>query len=372
MIFSCLVAFASMAALPAEESIDADQFARLISTLHAPIQDISFVYEGEFRYLGPSSKIRGGKDALDRDYQGFYALRSDGATLLDLYDRFLAHDSLKRTTSAMLKWQVERFGQFADHKNAIGGKIEHKGDPGTFFTDGSPERILFLWYFQFWPQRWISDPGVTGYEFQGWEDVDGHRCLRVQRDALIHSPNGPVLRFWIDVARGGHPLKYEMRVGGKLEMHVEQIKLDRIPIAEGKEPIWLPVSGVEEDFLWDKTHTSSPMFRSTYALVNGSVRVNQGLDDDQFTLHSNLFSREPALANVRRTFDTTPPVRTDPEGVRLQLDAALAKANRESEQLKASSPAAPDRFRTMLWQFGFAGLGSMILGFVVVQIWRRR
>ena len=370
-MIAALIACLGTAFTPAGPSVDADQFAQLMMTVHAPLRDVSFVYEGDFRYVGPPSYIKGKKDVLDRTFQGFYAFRADGATLLDLYDRFPSRNDLMHETTAMLKWKVERIGQYADRKNAIGNqKLKYSGEPGTFFTDGTPARIFYAWYFQFWPRRWISEPDVTGYEFQGWEEVDGHRCLRVQRDALIHQSQGPVLRFWVDLDRGGHPLKVELWMGGKLNFRVDRIKLDRLPIGEKGELVWLPVSGMEEDFVWEAEHRSTPFFRSTYAIVYGSVKFNQGLTDDQFTLNSNLLGRTTELSKIRRTFDTTPPMRTDPEGVKLRLEASLVEADQQSKELKASEPAAEGQAVTTAWQLGSAGIALLLFGSAAVWKWR--
>jgi hypothetical protein len=64
-----------------DPTIESHQFARLIQGLHAPIQDITFAYEGGAEQLDPSGSYRKGDE-----YHGRYYYRSDGAAFLDYYE----------------------------------------------------------------------------------------------------------------------------------------------------------------------------------------------------------------------------------------------------------------------------------------------
>jgi hypothetical protein len=355
--------------------VDAAQFLRLIKGLHSEIRDVTFVFEG-----GTTPHDSGGVNpAKPSMYQGLYSFRSDGATLLDVFSR--SPDMGKpgmRAIDVILKGNHSRISQVPDL--GISQPQNGKGAPGVLNGPASAERILYLWYLQT-----MADPALFGYEFQGWETVDGHRCLRVQfnqvpREQVATWPGDlPIVRFWIDMERGGHPLKVEFWNGTKLFMRSDKIKLARLSIADGKA-VWFPIRGETNSFNGpDKagrdSYRDSPFFTETYAVVNRSVRINQGLTDDYFTVkRKDAMPDIGDLRRMQRELNSEPVarLRTDPRGVQERLDLKLAEAERQAKQLEASSAARAAWDWTLILQLVFGVVGISLVCGALLWRWRSR
>lgn len=348
------------------ETLSAQQFLRLMKGLHSEIQDVTFVYEGIGELLNDQSHENEG------GYQGLYSFRSDGATLLDIFNRSLRDDKPGyRFIHAILNGKMEGVTQIPD----LGFlKPETtKALPGVLNKPTSPERIVYLWYFQT-----LDDPARFGYQFQGWEDCDGHRCLKVQlydvpEAGLENVEKKPTVKFWIDVGRGGHPLKVEYFAGPEINMRTEKIQLSQVPFAGGKS-IWFPVRGETGSYYGGaKTveRSSSPVSRETYAVVDGSIRFNQGLKNSYFTLDKNRSLPEIAgLRALQQRLNHVPPLRTDPAGVKERLDKMLVEADQQAKQLEASSAARETWETGTAAQVGLIAFGVCSLGAAVFW-WRR-
>jgi len=354
-----LLTLALVSQTPDADELSAGQFLRIMNGLHSGIQDVTFVYEGTVRQVDSS---------VQRSFQGLYSFRSDGATLVDVFSRPANDDAPdSRSIHAILNGSLETVRQVPDlgylaQQNAR--PQSSKGGPGTLNMHKSPERILYLWYFQT-----LEDPEHYGYEFQGWEKVDGHVCAKVQlyrspKDVALNSKNPSLVRFWVDLQRGGHPLKAEFSRGPTLRIRNE-IQLGRVRVSS-EESIWFPIRGVTETF--DDGKLS---FRETYAVVDGSLRLNQGLDDSDFTVSIAQNKRLPDVGGLRQRQEQLeeqweeakriPPPRTDPEGVKERLDKQLAEAERQAKQLEASSAARQRWGTTSVAQISLVLFGAVLL-----------
>ncbi len=127
------------------------------------------------------------------------------------------------------------------------------------------------------------------YECLGWEDMAGRRCLKV-RFASNFPPGQKPVRwedFWVDLGRGGVPLRYEMFRQGNLWVRIEGFELARFPVAPDRE-VWLPIRGTYQTFLFTSRPAEGPpkpnrpILEATLAVQPGSVRLNQGLSDERF------------------------------------------------------------------------------------------
>ena len=99
------------------------------------------------------------------------------------------------------------------------------------------------------------------------EVIDGHRCLRVQLNYLpaLKVAFGPKVRFWIDLARGGHPLRVEFHSGPRFVGLIRDILLGRFKLPGGGE-VWLPIQGVRESFGLNKKSYPDPVTRKPITL----------------------------------------------------------------------------------------------------------
>lgn len=365
-----LVAILTLVTQPDDKSLGPDQFVNLIGVLRADLQDVSLVFEGERYRVRAGWLEKGDPEELRQSYQGTYGFRSNSSAFLDVFQRNHEGDILLvRNTHAILDNKRETLQRIPDLKHT--GRQTGPGVAGSLFDTGSPERILFLWYFTA-----LDDPGPLGYEFQGWENIDGHSCARVQigmfpKDRI---PDGPFHRFWIDMKRGGHPLKYEFHQDG-LHSQVDKIQLAQVKASDGKV-VWLPVKGEYQAYSNGKQVFRNPLFRETYSVVGGSIRLNQDLPDEVFSVDwDGPLASTPELDRLRRETKVIPkrPVgRTDPIGVQERLEQQLAEADRQSKRLEASSAAREVWGWTSTLQVLFGSIGVFLIGGVVYWKWSGR
>lgn len=366
---SLWLALAIISQSPASDLPSADQFLRILSGLHSEIRDITFVFEGG------SGLFKDGVVKPDGTYQGLYSFRADGATLLDVFSHPLEENKPgMRTIHAILKGKMEGVSQVPDI--GILQPEMTEAVPGVLNKPLSPERILYYWYFMT-----LGDPEAFNYQGQGWEDIDGHRCLKVQLDQIRKTRSErvgktPLVRFWIDMDRGGHPLKVEFSDGTDLVMRTK-IQLSRFTTTDGKL-IWLPANGETDTFGYQGRvvkvdRSSTPMYRETYTIVDGSVRLNESLIDSYFSIKKNR--KLPDVGGLRkfqREVAKTTPLRTDPVGVKERLDKNLAEAERQSEGLVATSTARQTWSSSLVIQSLLVTIGALSIGAAVLWKWRTR
>jgi hypothetical protein len=349
-------------------TIGPEQFLSLIRSFHSKYRDVSFLYEGGFRYVGPSNMIDVDPASVGYDFQGTYIFRADGAVRQELYRRGLAGDHIIiRNDLAMLNGKGQKQSVSADFKDPGGPPKEFDGIPAMFFMTGSAKRMFFSWFFDA-----LTDPAEQGYEFLGWQDLDGHACLCVQLNSVPGSKKADYYhyRFWIDMERGGHPLRVEMVAGAAVRLRVDRIRIDRLVPQRGEET-WMPTTATVETFLWGDKDYSYPFFKETYGMINGSFKFNQGYGDEKFTLKGKQKPLgDNSLQSFRGEFEHTPHFRTDPEGVQITLNKLLKEADDMSLQLDAGSPGGPFWDNPFALSFGFIALGVCIL--VGAGFWKRR
>jgi hypothetical protein len=346
--------------------VDAQQFERLIKALHADYQDISLIAEGTRSYVGPTGAIKREGKYYSQTYQTFFVVRNDGSCFQDLYLRSEVGDGLlQRSTKSLLKGKLETLRTVPDLNRS--SRSSANGQASVFFDKGSPARILFLWYF-----LTLKEPADHGYEFRGWEDVDGHNCLCVR---LFLGPVRPDAEknglfyhlFWIDMHRGGHVLRYEYKLGQKLHSRVDGVKLQLLPTQDGKS-VWIPVQGEYNCFCFGTdSFYDVPLFRETYHVVGGSTLLNQGLSDRQFSVDwnwSNATETEEMKSTRRKKVALSPlsKTTTNSPNLKKRLDHALAEADSQSRRLEASSVTRAASSWTPAFQLaGFiAGLGMLV------------
>ncbi len=238
----------------------------------------------------------------------------------------------------------------------------------------SPQRILYFWFFQ----EKLREGG-SPFTVEGWEDIEGHRCLVLGHDPFSKAPYSKRWRqrYWIDLERGGHPLKMERYKGDQLLFRVHHVELARTNTADGAV-VWLPMAGVADTFLWDDEYYDKPVNQETYRVVKGSVQINQNLPDSAFlmenadkTLHSSLLDpvRKENEAQMERACAVRP--RVDPEGVKAELDRRLAQAEEQASLLEASSTARATWSKTLVLQVVFGVLGAILIAVAGFYYFRR-
>jgi hypothetical protein len=381
-----LTIFLGFILIIAEESVEPscvgtdDTALTAIQANLSVIKDVQFVYEGGYRLLNAENNPTIFKNpAPDEDYQGTYAYRfSDGCTYLDTYHFIrIASAPMRRKTQALLKSKLEILDQIPDLARKLTPVDRRNGGPGSFNSMASPEPFLSFWIYR----KILLDPLTYHYEDVGSEQVDGHACRKVQVNefARYELPERRLVFYWVDLERGGLPLKIEYTRNGKVRRRTHDIKLQSFKTDDGHQ-VWMPISGVTDFFVEEGGDFAGATYiRDNCSVVPTSVRINQGLEDSFFSVR-----REPTESSsevIRKAEDrfneasagkqATRDMPTDPKRVQERLASNLAEADRQSQEIKASSVAREaDRQPSLLTiTLAIAGVLALI---VITYIWIRR
>jgi hypothetical protein len=170
---------------------------------------------------------------------------------------------------------------------------------------------------------------------EGTEDIGGVPCERyavVLGQEPYSIEKGLVMRFWIDMARGGGVLRHEFLSRGMLLATAEGIELKRFDTPEGV--VWLPSRG--------KVVTSSEGVASSeerYGLILNSVVLNRDVPDRRFTVKYPMGT--PVTDQVKKLYyeqgQDTRPAPTNTKDAQTRLDEALAEAEKVRDKLDASA-----------------------------------
>ncbi len=160
----------------------------------------------------------------------------------------------------------------------------------------------------------------------------------------------PFVKLWIDVERDGCPLRYESYRGDDLEMSTEISHVERFAVPGGRA-LWVPVSGTTSQYVGQNDrgaliHGKEPFYVETCGILTNSVKFNQGLGDDYFSVKKHaLVANDEGLRKLQRELDQRPKPKlkklpADPESRQKRLDEALQEADRQSQRLDASAAAS--------------------------------
>jgi hypothetical protein len=375
----CHIATLVMTLLLAQSEVDEAQFDRIVRGSYSQIKDIVFVFEGSSRWAGvehQDERLQEGEQV----FQGTYAWREDGAKLLDTYRHYLfrGHLTFHHDTAAQIKDKLTAISREPDRREADTFPVESRANPRSMNDSLSPQSIFYQCYFT------APRSPLSKYEFEGWDEVDGHKCMKVR---FLHVSEDDMsnawgfTRFWIDIERGAHPLKEEAWSHGNLLLRTHGIQLARVS-SKDRSSYWLPVRGIRDGYASgvDKNkhiiYTSTPYSQVTISIVEGSIRINEGIPDKQFSIYwRGGFPETDALKRQRTDFASIPlppPVSKDPLKVRERLENRLREAERQSRALDASSPARETWKWPFLLQIVLITLGVTSLAGIAIRNWRRR
>ncbi len=360
--------------------IDRNGLIQLIEASRPSFQDVSFEYEGEYIYpREPERKSQGlGPDGIAETYSGTYVRRGDGATLVDIY-RFIhrtkdASHAVIATRSGTVESSSKKASSPEANINIRRAGIEEVGR-GNF---GS---------------IWLSDVVLAYarsaylYEYEGIRALDGHDCLvvrfRLTEDESLPKSKTVSKIFWIDLKRGGHVVHHEQRWGDDLATLTTGIRLESFEVAPGKSA-WLPVAGhcegrvaADPADVKKRVFTGDPIYVENYRLLATSLRWNQGLKDDRFSVKARpgdivtdalrQAKYEFGQYMVRSKAEKPKPV-SDVE-VKKNLDRMLGDSDVLARELKASSPQRDGASWLDQWPWAVAGLAAV--GLVVFVIRQR-
>ncbi len=333
------------------EQIDVTQFVRLVEAKVAPLQDLSCLYEGTVRWVGPRSVLGRDVETFGERYQGAYLYRRNDAALRDTYRRSRADPSLlSRHRDATLRGKAHRLVVYANEKRRAGAKpdIQETGG-GMYALNGpaSPHLLFRMWYLL----SLASDP-KSGFRAIGWDTLGSRRCFRFRIGSLGgEEATGDYEDYWIDLERGANVLKVENFQKGHLAVRVDQVKLSEVTLAD-RATVWVPVHARKQSFVWTNTVSASPLNEEIIEVVNGTLLLNQGLPDAIFDVSREIalpvkgelerLRRQASDASLAREFESAPVEqhpRHDQAGARARLEKSLIEAEKQAKALEASAPS---------------------------------
>lgn len=355
LAIAAAVAMTSASATPPREDVTAEQFLRLVTAQQEAIRDVAFAFEGEVRSLGRDDDHEK-KPPLPERFQGRYAYRSDGATFLENLYHFGGETPDQHHVLAMLKGKVEGADVTPDRFGSVPLIRRFPGGPGSLYDPNSPESYVFLWRL-----KRLRDVGDFGFRFLGWEDVAGHRCAKIEFAPHPHAGGPMTQELWVDLARGGHPLRIRNHLDGRTALLVEGIELGRFPLPSG-EQVWFPVRGETKKFSRDGTYQEEPVTRVINYVLAGTLVFNQDIPDAAFAVEGRRFRpvfRAESPSGAAKAKAKLPTIDLDEET--RKIDAELAEPGRRAKALDASASAREEasRWSGLTWAMAVGGLAAV-------------
>ncbi len=367
----------------ADRAIGGPEAFALLDRYRSSFEDVTFLYEGTMSRRA----VDGGSFERTSRFQGFLAYRSDGATLLDIFVHRREDEPVNRTLYSLLQHRLEVLNASPDAWPHIRDRdpTVGVGGAGTLNRQDAPLKIFLPWYF-----ATLRTPAEHEVQEKGWEAVDGHACLRMRmlrfsRRNLEGWVGGlPFCELWVDAARDGYPLRYEIYRGDDLEARTEIARLVRVKLPSGRS-IWFPAEGTTWQFLGQDAnrrmvYNKKPVFAVTHTILIDSLKFDHSLRDDFFSVKKHSFvASDEALAHLLRPAEQSGGARpkvppSDPESRRMRLDDALLQADRQARELESSSAARGGAgwFGALSSGGWLSVFGVLVLGFAGFRYWRSR
>lgn len=303
--------------------VSREDLRKTLETLQSGFRDVEFVYEGRYRGL---------KSAKGRSlfFQGRFAYRNDSLSHLDIYT-WSEKDPSKITEQIICPTKDQKLLTQKMHPGG-GPATPPVSEPGDLISLYGATYPLYLYVY---PRAFSFLKGATDetYECQGWEEIAGHKCLKVS----IKKPSGEE-KFWFDLERQGHVLRNDYIVGKDLYSQIVDVELGLFPDGSGKK-FWFPIRSRGLHYRVDPSK-KSPDSEENHAVVSDTLFINRKLPDSRFTLAYRPGS--PASPSILRDAVAKAAEERKTEAAQSldeRLASTLKKAEAQSQELQASAPS---------------------------------
>ncbi|MDX2036968.1 MAG: hypothetical protein SFX72_09975 [Isosphaeraceae bacterium] len=351
-----------------EAKLDQNQFHEIMRKLHQDWTDVTLIFEGESKRTGSEEKTKADRNF---SFQGEFSANSRGEWYQETFAKSLFGDREVRAVEAV----SEKKGYQAAAAPTPGSKS--RGVRTELYPRGimravySPAQYLFPFHF-----IRLTSIEVYAYEFLGWEDVDGVRCLKVMIDNAPRNTSSlhAIRHYWLDLARGGHALRIRTLRGGRLSQEIDGIVLQEFKTDRG--PRWFPVQARISEYFRDGISEPSPFNVELNYAVRDTVVLNKGLPESTFDVWERLNSPgHPRVNGLRSIVDQKYLKRyaksNEDRRPKEAVEAHLEKAEAQREVLDASKSAGDERNWTSLTQ-SLVPAAAAVLVCVGLVWWRTR
>ena len=359
----------SLVRMTQPESTDhrVEDLCNVVRGLQRDLVNIECEYEGGIVF---TKEILGtSEDRPDGSFTGLFLRRRDGAWLYDDYSQDLTKPSaaLYRETILIKDGRRTVLARTVDAPNSGAGVVRDAGFP-SLYESRSPFRVFCI-------DHLVSalDYSDKRLEIQPADTVDGHRCEVLDviqgSDPSKDHQYTITLRFWIDLERGGHPIRIDESYPGR-EMITRLVVEGIEQFDAGGKRIWLPTKSTFEGFSWvgpnrKIVRKSFPTSRERIFLIRDSLRFPKEIPESRFKLnytpgtiisdnlkkkHVEFSKQKPVVAKEGKR-----PTRDETEQ---QLQEQLRLAEEQMKELRASSWEREGDFPL--------GVVALVVGSVVV------
>lgn len=361
---SILVLLAMLKMLVITTQVDeARAFLQIIEA--QTIHDVDFYleYEGQFKFpvLSDQKINKLADDGIYNSYSGSFRYRNERAAIVDIFHKVAPRNELSRQTLATFGGRSEVFSR-NDASGSQGGKIV-ASHPEQFVFPGSYGRIFLISKL-----KGLLQDSRNHFTLEPSQMFNKRSCEVV---SLVRGEGtlAEVSHYWIDLERGGHPIKMEIYRDGKLSSRTV-VRLDAFA-NPGKEDVWIPVSGICESFRGTTKETADDFYSypsnvEEMEVVRTTVVFEKSTSDDKFKIKFNrgtfisdqLRGAEYEFGQVTTTQPTT----------RAQAEANLRALLTSAQEQKTVLDASSSYYDGASWVVGYLPLLFCGMGFIAVSV----
>lgn len=381
MVTSCLIVACAWLDQVRTSEINKAQLVSILHDARANLRDVEFIFEGTqttFRFPSTDSRypesmrlsVKYKKPAdMGVIYQGTLAWRNDGSTHLDNSFRPAAEQALPyREIKALVNGTISERRWQLDGKAIPNADQVRDGHIGGLLGLGSPFYLVGFPYLLI-----LLESGTYyQYEFVEWTRVGDVGCVHVKLTSVNPKTGtiGEVRHYWLDLEHGAHVIQEEDRTGdGQLVLSIDDVKLGQVVTKKG-EIIWFPVSARVRDYSDGPfVYSSKPIAEVECHIVDGTMKLNQGLGDSRFNLDYGL--DDATLAQFQKTKSKTTAIRPriiSTRSDRRKIQEGLDKA--DTPEAVSSSPARAPWY--LKHGYSLIALGVAITVFIVASVLQQR
>ena len=365
LVFFCLI---RTQVVRAEEFPTIEQLADILRDQRADVRDYECMYEGkQVRRTTPdtssmeeSIRLATEKDPVmragfNKTYQGVFAFRFDSSVGQDISTITSDPQQAKvRSVQTLFRGKASARTIIPDRGGVVGPDVTKKSN--LIFITNNSITLMFIDLNPILRETLAFREGLE-YSNVAWEDVDGFRCLAFDLGRRYgEDPPSLVERYWVDLAHNALVRQLERTSAGFVASRLGGIKIAEVRTLDGKA-VWLPVGGKIQWYEADKS-PRTVYLEGSFDILDGSLRINQGLKDERFTLDYGVDARDIAVAREYNSGKRRPK-NTGPTPAAQALANVIKDVNDPSKRFVAE----PDQSG---WFGRFAGIISVSLGVIVL------
>lgn len=347
-------------------TIDASALVDVLESLQTDVKDFRCSFEGTSYFKSEDVKRQRKlkEDGLYNTFSGIFIWTRTGDTFVNTLHRYEPEGRIMREQIVIRSKKKEAERYLRNNDSPIGrGAIE---DPSR--VNANVAQCFGQIFLIDQIKRMIGTKGIEACVSE--EMIEGQRLTVLSFS--FQGLNQVYQRYWIDLQRGGHVVRYEDYAKGNVLVGRIEIKLASFRI--DKRDVWMPVSGVCQGYAaldhGDKPAASKePTSVEFIYAVAGTMEFNKHPGPETFKI--SYRPGGPITDNLRKLEyefgQQKVPARLTQAETKRMLEEQIIKAEEQKAELvvSTSSPGIP-------WSTWFAiGFGLLVV-ISSVALWMQR